>query len=220
MAPDIAQRISQVGARLQAHNNQYQRLEGEYLTLTRDEQEITSRIKYLEDDVLYISKAQLLLQNASIEARDKGREQIQAVVTHALQFVFGPEVSFEVELYETSGRPQAEFYMVTDVAGEPIRTKPLEANGGGVVDIIALALRIAVLQIHDSPVIAGPIILDEPGKHVSAEYIDKMASLLQEMSTYFGRQIIMVTHQDYLAQIADRSVKVAKVGRYSMIEDF
>ncbi|MNQ32103.1 chromosome segregation protein [compost metagenome] len=168
-------------------------------------------------ELQHSQEMQVLLQRTSDAARQYGKGRLEEIVTSALQFVFGPDVSFEIELYETAGRPQAEFYLVTEVNGEHIKTRPMESNGGGVVDIIALALRIAVLQIHNKPGIMGPIILDEPGKHVSEEYAEKMATFLKEMSAYFDRQIIMVTHQPYLAQVADNNQEIQLINGKSQV---
>ena len=88
-----------------------------------------------------------------------------------------------------------------------IKTKPELSRGGGVVDIVSLALRIAILQTH-KPKIQGPLILDEPAKHVSDEYIFNVADFLKQTSELFNRQIIMVTHNNHLAAIGNNSYRV------------
>jgi hypothetical protein len=45
-------------------------------------------------------------------------------------------------------------------------------------------------------------------KHVNEEYIKNVAEILQETSLRFNRQIIMVTHNQYLSLIGDCSFKV------------
>lgn len=192
-------------AHLNARKGQKQQLE---LEQTR----IKEKVEGSKEELLSLQSSQVLLQRTSETAREFGKERLEEVVTSALQFVFGPDVRFEIELGETAGRPQAEFYLVTNRNGQDVRTRPADSNGGGIMDIISLALRIAVLQIHHDPHINGPIILDEPGKHVSEEYAEKMATFLQQMSTHFNRQIIMVTHQPYLAEVADKSFEVQMIG--------
>lgn len=193
---------------------------GQLHQLEQERDAIAQKISRMKQTLLAMQEAQLLLQKTSEEAREYGKKRLEEVVTSALQFVFGPDVHFEIELTEVGGKPQAEFYLVTTRGAEEVRTRPTESNGGGVVDIISLALRIAVLQIHHDPHINGPIILDEPGKHVSEEYAEKMATFLQQMSNYFGRQIIMVTHQPYLAEVADKSFEVQMVGGKSQVNEF
>lgn len=186
------------------------------------EQEIVHAKQEHDDSrksLLELQESLILLQRTSEKAREFGKQRLEEITTSALQFVFGPDVRFEIELGESAGRPQAEFYLVSNQAGKEVRTKPMESNGGGIVDIIALALRIAVLQIHHDPQINGPIILDEPGKHVSEEYAERMATFLQQMSAHFKRQIIMVTHQPYLAEIADQSFEVQMIGGKSNVKE-
>ena len=82
------------------------------------------------------------------------------------------DIEFLIELDELRGKANAEFYVINSTEDMIIKTKPELSRGGGVVDIISLALRIAFLQIH-KPRIEGPLILDEPAKHLSEEYVYK-----------------------------------------------
>lgn len=199
-------------AHLNTRKGQRQQLETEVVT-------IQDNLKDSRTELLDLQESLILLQRTSEKAREFGKERLEEITTSALQFVFGPDVRFEIELGESAGRPQAEFYLVSNQAGKEVRTKPMESNGGGIVDIIALALRIAVLQIHHDPQINGPIILDEPGKHVSEEYAERMATFLQQMSAHFKRQIIMVTHQPYLAEIAEKAFEVQMIGGKSQVKE-
>lgn len=154
------------------------------------------------------NKTKLLLQKVSIEARDRAKDVMEKAVTHALQYIFGSDFSFEIKLKETKNRVEAEFYVLNNIGGQVIRSSPEEACGGGVVDIISIALRMALLHLYQNPKINGPVILDEPGKHVSADYTIKLAEFLKHLSSMFQRQIILSTHQMDLAHIADQTYTV------------
>ena len=88
-----------------------------------------------------------------------------------------------------------------------LKTKPQEARGGGIVDIISLALRVAMLQCGPGK-IEGPLLLDEPAKHVSEEYITQVGEFLRQVSKSFNRQVIIVTHDRHLSEIADKSYRI------------
>ncbi len=163
-------------------------------------EEVTNSIDILE-------QVRLLLQRASEYAREQIKQQIEMLVTHCLQFVFGPNLEFVIELNEVRGKTSAEFYVVSTYDDVKIKTKPQDARGGGIVDVISLALRIAVIQSTDLYK-DGPLILDEPAKHVSNEFINNVAQFLKQISDVFHRQIIMVTHNQYLSEIADLAYKV------------
>jgi DNA repair ATPase RecN len=154
-----------------------------------------------------LEQVRILLQRASEYAREQIKQQIEMLVTHCLQFVFGPYLEFKIELSEIRGKADAEFYVISIFDNMKVKTKPQDARGGGIVDVIALALRIAVIQ-STSSYGDGPLILDEPAKHVSSEYIANVAQFLKQISEVFHRQIIMITHNQYLSEIADLAYRV------------
>ena len=136
-----------------------------------------------------------------------------------MQFVFGPNLEFAIELSELRGKTSAEFYVISIYGDERIKTKPQDARGGGVVDVISLALRIAVIQSTDMYK-EGPLILDEPAKHVSSEYIGNVAQFLKQISDIFNRQVIMVTHNQHLSEIADLAYKIELKDGVSVVTVF
>jgi len=180
--------------------NMKEKLEKDLFARQQELEKVSNTIDILE-------QVRLLLQRASEYARAQIKQQIEMLVTHCLQFVFGPNLEFEIELNEIRGKTNAEFYVISTYDNVKVKTKPQDARGGGIVDVISLALRIAVIQSTDLYK-DGPIILDEPAKHVSNEFINNVAQFLKQISNVFHRQIIMVTHNQYLSEIADLAYKV------------
>lgn len=168
----------------------------------------------LEMDLL--SKVSILFQKTSEFAREQAKSQIESLVTKCLQFVFDSNIEFLIEIEELRGKANAEFYVVNEAEDLIIKTKPELSRGGGVVDIVSLALRIAFLQIH-KPKIEGPLILDEPAKHVSEEFVFNVADFLKQTSELFNRQIIMVTHNNHLAAIGTNAHRVELKGSISSV---
>ena len=170
----------------------------------------------VESELELLHKVAILFQKTSEFAREQAKVQIETLVTKCLQFIFETEIQFLIEIEELRGKANAEFYVVNESENSIIKTKPELSRGGGVVDIVSLALRIAFLQTH-KPRIEGPLILDEPAKHVSDEYIYNVAEFLKQTSTLFNRQIIMVTHNDHLASIGSKAYRVDLQGLTSNI---
>lgn len=169
--------------------------------------ELEKDIKAKEEYLDLINKTQILLKNTSEYARKQAISQIEIVVTRFLQYVFETDIEFRIELQEKSGVPSCEFYVVNTYDGIEIKTKPEDSRGGGVVDIVSMALRISfITQMKKRS--AGPLILDEPGKHVSSDYIFNLGEFLRELSKSLDMQIIMVTHNEYLKEISDNSQTV------------
>jgi len=179
--------------------------------------ELQAQIEY--SDVL--RQTNILLQKTSDYQRRQSCKQIESIGTSALQFIMGPDFRLEVDLKDirrgddekkafqtdTRRRPEAEIYIVNIENGQEIRNRPQDSRGGGVVDIVSMALRIAMIEAVDPP-INGPIILDEPGKHVSEDFIVAFSEFIKAISRQLDRQIIMVTHSYYMAQSADKRIEI------------
>ena len=161
-----------------------------------------------------LDKVTLVFQKTSEFAREQAKRQIETIVTKCLQYVFETNIEFEIEINELRNKANAEFYVINQIDEITIRTKPELSRGGGVVDIVSLALRIAFLQIHKPP-IEGPLILDEPAKHVSDDYIYNVGEFLKHTSEMFNRQIIMVTHNQHLSALANIAYRVQLIGSES-----
>lgn len=184
--------------------------------LEKIEKSLEEKEKYSE----VLSQVSLLFQKTSEFAREQSKRQIEDTVTKCLQFIFETDIEFLIELSESRSVPIAEFFVQSNYSESySIKTKPEIARGGGVVDIISLALRIAFLQ-QNQPNLSGPLILDEPGKHVSNDYIFNLGEFLKQSSNVFNRQIIMVTHNPHLSQISDKSFYVKNKGGISEVSPY
>lgn len=180
-------------------------------------QEVEERWQTLHAERELLEKVRVLFQHASDHARTQAKQQLETLVTNALQYVFGATFRFEIELSDHGGNPTAEFYVVTEWEGQTIKNKPQDARGGGIVDIVSLALRIALIETI-KPRLYGPIILDEPGKHVSEDFIVPMIEFLKSVGETFGRQIILVTHNTHLTESADSAYHVRLTGGKSEVQ--
>lgn len=159
-----------------------------------------------ENQLGVFGMVQVLLQKTSDYARQQVKTRIEDVVSEALNVVFGGSHKFLIDLSLRGNQPIAEYYL-NDGSTLTKLEKPDYDRGGGKVDIIALALRLAVGEMEG---IDGPLFLDEVGKHVSKEYAPAVAYFLKEYSANFGRQIILITHNADLAEIGEISLSVKR----------
>lgn len=164
-------------------------------------------IKEVEAEEKKLIGVVFLLQKAADFSRNQATHQIEDIVTQSIAYIMQNSSRFIVDLSEKRGLPIAEFFVESDYGDYKVKTKPEMSRGGGVVDIVSLALRIAFLENH-RPKMDGPLFLDEPGKHISDDYIFNMGEFVKECSRLFSRQIIMVTHNDYLTNICDKAFRV------------
>ena len=198
---DLDNRLSELNKKILSDEGKVEILKEQ---LDKVELNLSEKEKY--SDIL--TQVSLLFQKTSEFAREQSKRQIEDTVTKCLQFILETDIEFLIELSESRSVPIAEFFVQSNYPeGYSIKTKPEIARGGGVVDIISLALRIAFLQ-QNQPFLSGPLILDEPGKHVSNDYIFNLGEFLKRSSCIFNRQIIMVTHNPHLSQISDKAFQV------------
>lgn len=209
---ELNKKLEQINSKLNIEKGKLQVISQNF---ENTKKEFDKEIKY--EDLL--TKVILLFQKTATYAREQSKRQVEDLVTRCLQFIFETDIEFLIELSEKRSVPNAEFYVRSNYdEGYSIITKPELERGGGVVDIISIALRIAFIQLH-KPVLQGPIILDEPGKHVSEDYIFNLGDFLSKSSSLFKRQIIMVTHNAHLAQICDKSYSVDIKNGVSCVEE-
>lgn len=178
----------------------------EYDRLAAEKREGEEKLARVKTEEAVVTRTREVFQSAAEKAREQAKQGMERVVTWALQSVFGPEISFEVSLEERRDQPEADFVAVSTYGGTtPVRTEPTEARGGGIVDVISLALRCVLLERTR---MGGPLILDEPGKHVSEEYARALGELIRAMSEEAGRQIIIITHNTELAETGELAYRV------------
>lgn len=181
--------------------------------------EIEKEIKKLEDKIRILEQSNLVLEQviqiftqAATVSRDNARKHFEKIVTDALQFITQSK-DYEFIIQELPGRAKAsyEFYIKSTVNGIECIQKPEDSNGGGFVDIISLAAKYAYLEIFNDPKIMNDSLLyDEPAKMVSEQMSVKLAEYIKFLGSHYDRQTIMVTHNDNLSNVADKTFIVQK----------
>lgn len=187
--------------------------ESSLLELKRLEQDIeNTKATYdqVNKDITLFEETRVFLQELAEVARSTVASGLEHIVTLCLQAIFGPTMSFEVEINTSRNSTVVNFYVLNTDGEETVRFAPEDSMGGGVVDTVAIGLRFGILKILN-PQPIGPIILDEPAKMVSADLIDSIAALLKELTQMFDKQNIIVTHHASLMDVVDNAIYFEKV---------
>jgi DNA repair exonuclease SbcCD ATPase subunit len=141
-----------------------------------------------------VTQAQKLTQSVAEYVQEQAHKQISRIVTKCLQTIFGDEAyEFRINFSQKRSKTEAELVLVRDSQ----EVDPTEASGGGVVDLVSFALRLACLVLS-TPKKRKLLVLDEPMKHLSSEYRPAVKEMLEGLSKELGIQIIMVTHSTEL----------------------
>lgn len=174
--------------------------------LLQHKQRATDEMTEAQSQIGIFDMVQILLQKTSEYARRQAKDRIESVVSEALNVVFGGSHDFVIDLGLRAGQPVADYYLNDGTTFTKLE-KPDYDRGGGKVDIIALALRLAIGEMEG---VQGPLFLDEVGKHVSKEYTENVACFLKQYSAQFNRQIILITHNADLAEIGEIGISVTR----------
>jgi len=156
-----------------------------------------------------------LLEQCNIAARDFVKIEVEQLVTQGLRSIFeNPSIQFNIDFVTKRNQIEAEFILSKEENGSRIQGDILSTHGGGVVDVISISLRIIIMQLLK---VKGPLILDEPGKNISAQFISAFGKFLTEVSNTFDRQIIMITHNSKLVEFANNTIEVYQTNGVSHI---
>jgi len=204
---------------IQTFENTYKTLEKNLIIakqnkmmLEKDITDLQTKITSLETMNQCLEKVIIILTQAATTSRDNARAHFEKIITDALQFV-SQSKDYEFVIKELTGRAKAsyEFYIKSTVNGVECLQKPEDANGGGFVDIISVAAKYAYLEIFNDPrIMSGTLLYDEPGKMISEQMSVKFAEYIKFLGNHYDRQTIMVTHNDNLSNVADKTFVVRK----------
>ena len=136
-----------------------------------------------------LREAQDITQHVAQQIQQQAHNQIAGAVSRCLEAVFDEPYVFRIHFERKRDRTEVRLVFERD----GLEVSPMTASGGGVVDVAAFALHLSCLVLA-KPQPRNVLILDEPFKYVSAEYLPRVRVLLETLSEEMGIQIIMVTH--------------------------
>ena len=204
---------------LQTFESNLKQLETNVIIAKEKEHNLNNEIKFLqykiktmEDENIALEKVITILTAAATASRDNARQHFEKIITDALQFI-SQSKDYEFMIKELTGRAKAsyEFYIKSTVNGVECIQKPEDANGGGFVDIISVAAKYAYLEIFNDPkIMNATLFYDEPGKMISEQMSVKFAEYIKFLGSHYNRQTIMITHNDNLSSVADKTFLVRK----------
>lgn len=194
--------------RLEEIKNEYERKRAEENLL---KEQIKTKTKIKEEKIKEnedLLTLKMLLDDSSKEARQQGKDILSEVATLAVQSVFGDNIWVDIKISYKDGIPNAEVVCYKKYNDKIIEIDPANRDGGGLADIVSLAMLMALREINGSENFA-PNFLDEPSKYVSAgELSEKFSAFMQNMVPYTGQQYIVSTHDKALIESGDTVYKM------------
>ena len=200
---------------IQALRQHVEQQKGKRAHLQEEDARLRKEVRRGERRLQHIAKARALLQDVALQTQEQLRFHIEEVVNLALEAVFPDPYRLEVDFVERRNKTECDLWFVGD-GGE--RIKPIDAAGGGAVDVAALALRVAVFSLQ-RPRPRSVLVLDEPGRFVSRDLQARFGGMMAELSKRLGIQIIMVTHSEEYIDAADRVFRVGQRRGVSQVKE-
>jgi ABC-type molybdenum transport system ATPase subunit/photorepair protein PhrA len=139
--------------------------------------------------LLRSQEAQEIVQHISQAVQEKVHRRISEVVSSCLSTVFEDPYEFKINFERKRGKTEADLRFVR----RGLDVSPLNACGGGMVDVAAFALRVSCLMLH-RPRLSKVVVIDEAFRFVSAQYRENVRAMMEGLSEDLGIQIIQVTH--------------------------
>lgn len=168
--------------------------------------EYTEKKHQLEERQKLIEQSQAFLQRVAQQTQEHLKFQVEDIVNLALETCFPGEYTFQIMFNVSRGKTDAELVFLDQKTGRQV--DPMNASGGGVVDLTCFALRIACYALERG--IDNVIILDEPFRFLSRDLQERAGEILRTLSKKMNLQIILVSHIGEIINVADKVFEVRK----------
>lgn len=203
--------------------NQLDQLKNNYHRKAGQLQALRDRITVCQKSIIDLTekednslKASLFLQSLSDQTRLQVLDKIAGIVTDALQTVKDKNLVFQMQLVTKANQPTLEMGILDKRSGQVYDI--LTSFGGGICDIVSLALRVALL-VKWQPSLSRVIILDEACKHVAQKDQELLAVFVRKLSEALNCQFIWISHSSILQQAAHKIFEVTQYDGLSKVEE-
>jgi DNA repair exonuclease SbcCD ATPase subunit len=201
----IADEIKNLETQYDEFSKDVVRVQHEYKLMQENHEKTKELILKYENDREVHKKAVELLTVVQGVTRDKIKDGFETLVTYALRFIYSQDYAFQLEFGRRGNLQELNFNIKTPEFEEAC--DPMDTSGGGVLDIVSLALRAVLLEVS-VPKIEGFLMLDESLKHLSKDYLMNASEFLNELNKRLGRQIIFITHQQEFIDNAENAIEI------------
>ena len=170
------------------------------------------RLEEIKTETEEVLKSISVCQSVATEVQKQLSVKIDTIVNLALATCFGDEYTFKLNYVPARGKTEVEFLLLQN--GKEI--DPMNQNGGGLIDVLCFALRVAVFNISHTDDV---MVFDEPFRFVSKGLREKVAEVVHTFSERLNIQIVEVTHVEELMDNSDKRFIIKKINGVSNAEN-
>lgn len=198
----VSERLEKLKKEFYRANGEKANLENQKIRQEQDVEELTKKSK--ETGIM-----KQLLEKASEEARENGKQVLSETSSNAIQMVWDDNMEVDMNIQIKRGVPNADLFIRQTSDGHVLETDPAQEEGGGLADIVSASTFMSLgMLVGDNN--KAPYFLDEPTKYVSKGNSDNVAKFLKEIVDYSQKQTILITHDSVIAESGDKVFKVVK----------
>lgn len=189
---------------------------GELSILKASKARYQEQITDKQTNLSYILEAQELLQQTAQKTQNRLSFHISNFISSSLEAIWGKDAyTFSLEFIEKRNKTEVSMLLHTPEGDVSLDSLNNVRGGGGVLDIVAFGLRIALWSLQSQR--QKVMILDQPLSNLDQEHLPKAGELIKELSDKLGIQFIIINHNPALAEIADNTIEVVKSNNISKI---
>lgn len=198
--------LTQLESKLNSLNSELSSLNGKCELLSKQNENSNAKLIDLNHKKEVYRKSIELLNLVQLSTNKRIQDGFKSIIGYALKYVYNDNYAFGLEFNRRGNLQELNFNIETPTCKSPF--DPMDTSGGGVLNIVSLALRVAILELH-KPKIEGFLVLDEPFAQINGkENLEQAGKFLTAINKRIQRQIIMVTNGDSLLNIADNIIEV------------
>jgi ABC-type glutathione transport system ATPase component len=192
--------------------NRLAELQGQRKRLVTDRAKRESELARVDEYLAIAPQVDEALEKLSQEMFGELTTVIEAHLTRALQEVLEQNIALKVTREFKRGCATMSFHVERDGQPEDI----MKGQGGSVVNILSVGLRLLALTTLDRAKHRRFLVLDEQDCWLRPDLVPRLAKIVSEAGRAMGFQVLMISHHDpaVFQRYADRvySFKPAKDG--------
>jgi DNA repair exonuclease SbcCD ATPase subunit len=177
-----------------------ERKKGKKQELERNIEIMQNKVIESEQYLINLEKARSIINLVGMETQQQLQFHISDIASLALESIFKEAYKLKLEFVERRNKSECDIMFERNED----TFDPLDASGGGPVDVASFALRIASWSMALKRT-RNVIILDEPMRFLSTEYRENASEMIKEVSKKLGIQFIIITHDPILTTYADKT---------------
>jgi len=146
----------------------------------------------------------IYLKNMAAEMQRQVQMNIESLVQQLLNACF-PEQDYKFQMLLKEARGVLTCELVLLKEGKEL--DPVMSCGGGVVDVISIALRFGILLVSNVPKV---LFLDEPFKFLSKSLRPAISQLIYDLANQYGITIVMISHDPDFIKASNKVFEVSQ----------